>query len=335
MSTIANLILAQQYITRYVLSTVLALGTLGNIIAIIIFSQKKQRRNSCSIYLIAMSIFGLIAANWAIAPLVNALSHFDLVNGSLVFCRIRGYIVHVSTMCFRYTLMLMCADRFALCNHRARIRAFCQPKIAYRSVGVLTLFWSIVSIHLLILESIENNRCSVYGLYGQIFSVYVLIFSSIIPVIIMISFGVLIMRELRQLNSRIQPFGAPRRLNRHNIILVKLVLVEIVVYILLNIANPLTLIYTNTTSNMGLIKSAERRQIESFISFVALSVLLYLNYNTTFYVQFMTSKTYRMEVKRLLWKLMRKEEEGDRSTTHQRRIISNLRSENSLRTTKV
>src|SRR5262249_2215768 len=125
MSIVTTLILVQKYLTRYVLSPILVLGTLGNLIAIGVFSQKRHRTNSCSIYLVAVSVFGLIAANWASAPLVYALDHFDMVNSSLIICRIRGYIILVSSMCFRYTLILMCADRYALCNSRVSIRALC------------------------------------------------------------------------------------------------------------------------------------------------------------------------------------------------------------------
>ncbi len=53
-------------------------------------------------------------------------------------------------------------------------------------------------------------------------------------------------------------------------------------------------------------KTAERRQIESFTSFITLSFFLYLNYNTTFYVHICTSKMYRTEVKQLILKLIRK-----------------------------
>jgi hypothetical protein len=141
MSTVSTLIFIQQSMTRYVLSTILVLGSVGNLIAIGIFSQKKHRKNSCSIYLSAVSIFGLISTNWAIAPLVYTLDHFDMVNSSLVLCRIRGYIIHVNSMC---------ADRYALCNSRVTIRALCRPQIAYRSISVLFMFWTVVSIHLLI-----------------------------------------------------------------------------------------------------------------------------------------------------------------------------------------
>ena len=103
MSTITTLIRVQDYITRYVLSIILAFGTFGNLLAIGVFSQKNSRKNSCAIYLVATSTFGLVASWWAITPLVTALDHFDMVNSSVVLCRVRGYTIHACSMCFRLT----------------------------------------------------------------------------------------------------------------------------------------------------------------------------------------------------------------------------------------
>jgi hypothetical protein len=325
MSTITTLILVQQSITRYVLSTILAMGNLGNLIVIGVFSQKKYRKTSCSIYLLAASIFGLVSANWAIAPLVYALDHFYMVSSSLVLCRIRGYIIHVNGMCFRYTLVLMCVDRYALCNSRVAIRSLCRPQVAYRSIAILVIVCMVISIHLLIWESIENNRCGVYGTYGQIFSFYSLIFTGAIPISIMISVSILLMNALRQLRSRVRPLDTTQRLNRRDTRLIKLVLVEVMVYILCTFTYPCMSIYTTITNNVVLSKTAERRQIESFISFITMSLLLYLNYNTTFYVHILTSKTYRMEVKQLMLKLIRKTTETEHSEGAKLRIMNQTR----------
>ncbi|CAF3972690.1 unnamed protein product [Rotaria sordida] len=98
MSIVTTLILVQQNITRYILPTMLALGNLGNFITIGMFSQKKYQTNSCSIYLLAVSLFSFIGVNWAIVPLVYALDHPDPVSSSLILCRIRGYIIHTCSM---------------------------------------------------------------------------------------------------------------------------------------------------------------------------------------------------------------------------------------------
>ncbi|CAF1193760.1 unnamed protein product [Adineta steineri] len=288
--------------TRYLLPTILALGNLGNLFTIAIYTQKNHRKNSCSIYLIGVSCFSLLGSNWAIAPAVYALDNFDMINRSTVLCRIRGYIIHTSSMSFRYLLVLLCADRYALCNKRVFIRALSRPQIAYRSVAVTTVFWSVVSIHLLIWESIENGRCGVYGIYGQIFSFYVVIFTGFIPIVSMISFGILLGKSLKSLHAQIQPLNSCHRLNRRDISLIKLVLVEIIVYIICTALYPPMTVYTQITSSMASSKTAERKQIETFINFIIMSFLLYLNYNTTFYVHLITSKSFRNQVKDLILK---------------------------------
>ena len=305
-TTAATLILVQEYMTRYVLPTILAFGTLGNLLAVASFCQKNSRKSSCSVYLAAISVFGLVDAWWAIPPIVNALDHFDMVNSSLVLCRIRGYILQVCGLCFRYTTVLMCIDRYASCHPRATIRALCRPQIAYRSIAILIPFWMIVSVHLLIWESIENNRCYVYGLYGQIFGYYNLILSGIIPILCIVLISIPLMRNLRQIRSRIQPQGNNGHLNRRDVNLMKIILAEVVVYVVCSIENPLMIIYSTTTSNLGVVKSAERKQIESFMSFITMSLLLYLIYNIPFYVHFFASKTYRKEIKQFIVKLIPK-----------------------------
>lgn len=306
MTLTTTLILIQQYMTRYVLSIILAFGTLGNLLAIGVYSQKNYRKNSCSIYFIAVSVFGLIAAWWGIVPLIFALDHFDMVNHSLTLCRTRGYILQVTTMCFRYTFILICLDRYASCSSRASIRALCRPQIAYRSIGITSIFWIIASVHLAIFESIENNRCYVYGLYGQIFSFYNLFFSGILPILCMIFISIPVIYNLSRLHNRVQPIDNTRQLNRREIKLTKVVLAEVIAYIVCSFANPIMTIYTTTTNNMILNKSTERKQIESFANFIALSLLLYLNYNIIFYVHFFVSHAYRKEVKKFIMRLIPK-----------------------------
>lgn len=96
-----------------------------------------------------------------------------------------------------------------------------------------------------------------------------------------------------------------RRMNRKDLKLMKLVLVEVLVYILCTFIHPIVLIYTSISNGIVLNKSQARKQIEAFITFIALSLLFYLNFNTTFYVHFFIFKSFRIEVKQLLMKLKR------------------------------
>ena len=91
----------------------------------------------------------------------------------------------------------------------------------------------------MIWESIENNRCYVYGLYGQIFGYYNLALTGIIPVVSMTLISIPLMRNLRQIRSRIQPENNNGHLNRRDVNLMKIVLAEAIVYVFCSIENPL------------------------------------------------------------------------------------------------
>ena len=106
------------------------------------------------------------------------------------------------------------------------------------------------------------------------------------------------------MHNPVLPINGANRLNRRDVKLIKLILVEVVVFTLCTFAQPFVNIYTAISNSLISDKSAERRQIESFTNFITLSVLTYLNYNTTFYTHVFTSTTYRMEAKQLLIRLM-------------------------------
>ncbi|UJR13065.1 hypothetical protein I4U23_000090 [Adineta vaga] len=313
MSIISTLVLIQAVINRYGLPIILAFGNIGNLCTIWVYMHKLSRKNSYAIYLIASSVVSLIGANLSIIPIIYALDHYDLVNNSLIFCRIRGYVLQITAQSFRYILVLRCADRYALSNSRVSIRAFSRPQIAYRGIAIVIAVWSVLSAQLLIWESIENGRCGVYGLFGQIFAIYLLILNSLLPLLMMIVFGILLIKNLRELRVRIQPLtnhnnnnNNTSRLNIRDASLMRLVLSEVLVYVFCTFMWPILQIYVQATASMSSSKSAERKQIESFLTFIIQSVLLYLIYNSMFYVHIITSKAFRNEIKQLILVYIRK-----------------------------
>ena len=87
------------------------------------------------------------------------------------------------------------------------------------------------------------------------------------------------------------------------------------------------------TNSIVLNKSAERRQIESFMNFITMSLLLYLNYNTTFYIHILTSTAYRSEVKQLVLKLLRKKKENDPTRGTTLRMLNQIATAQQAQTT--
>ena len=184
MSSISTyLTIIQQNTIRYGYPLLLAFGNIGNLLAIIVFSQRPRRRNPCSLYLLVSTIIGLIGLNWGFGTTLNTLYQIpDPFSISILLCKIRGYILQSTSVMHRTMIVLACMDRYALSSPRVNIRAYSKSKFALKMIGGAISFWLIVSIQLPILETIQNNRCSVFGTYGLFFSIYqICLFGLIFP----------------------------------------------------------------------------------------------------------------------------------------------------------
>ncbi|UJR20413.1 hypothetical protein I4U23_023544 [Adineta vaga] len=305
----SSLVLIQKSMTRYVLPITLGLGNVGNLILLYMFIQLKYRNSSCSLYFLAASVFSIVGSNWAVVPLIYSADHADPLANSLILCRARGYIIHACAMSFRTMIVLAAADRYVLSSSRNSIRAFSSIIIARKLVILVPLFWLTVSVHLLIWVSIENGRCFVYGLYGQIYSMYQLICFGIIPTVLMILFSILTVTNIRYIRSQVAPIISHQHTNpnfaifrKRDIHLFKLVISEIIVSFICTFPYTINTIYSVLTSDITN-KSIERLQIESFCVFFTMWFLLYLKYSTTFYTYAATSKIFRTEVKVLFKKI--------------------------------
>ncbi|CAF0901797.1 unnamed protein product [Adineta steineri] len=195
----------QQAITRYVFPIVVAVGNCGNLIIIIVFSQRGRRTNPCSLYLLFGAIANIVNVNIAIIPLINALLNPpDPFTQSLVLCRVRGYLIHISNHYFRTLVILACIDRYAMTSMRASIRNWSSLKVARRAIPLAFISWLLIASHILVFEDIQNGRCFVFGLYGTVFSFYNIIIN-ILPGCFMLVTGFLTMRNIHRSRMRINP----------------------------------------------------------------------------------------------------------------------------------
>ncbi len=98
----------QRNIIRYGFPILLTLGNVDNLMAIIIFYQKRHQQSSCSLYLIASDVFVLISVNWRLGSNLNALDHSP---GPFT----------ISLALSRTMIVLACIDRFISSSSRANI----------------------------------------------------------------------------------------------------------------------------------------------------------------------------------------------------------------------
>ncbi|CAF3566352.1 unnamed protein product [Rotaria sp. Silwood1] len=272
--------LVQTYLTRYFMVPIYIFGNLGNLLNIILFSQRNLRLNNvCAWYFIGLSLVNLLIIDTGgLSRSLPFLTSFNLETTSIIFCKCRLYFVHFSLILGRYFICLISIDRWMVTSFSQSIRQMSSPKFSRYLIIVGTCIGVIFSIHAPIGFEIKNNRCYAYlnTSYGAFFSFYNVL-SILIPIIIMMLFSAFIISNIHQRHRRTQPRlrglrnsqEAPVRATQHiDVHLIRLVLTQSLTFVLLNISFVAYAVYDFATSWEQ--KGPDRQVIEAFIYAMAI-----------------------------------------------------------------
>jgi len=283
-SLASRLTFIQNDITIYVLTTILIFGNIGNIGNLIIFSQKLLRANVCSWYFIIFSIGNIITINFGCSTRIISLwTGYDLVRISIIFCKLRIYFTIFGLSLSRNFLSLISIDRWMITSRNVGIRRLSSSKIAWLLIITTILFWAIFTLYVAIGYEIDiNSNCvkRTDDIYELIYIIFAL-FSIICPLFIMIIFSILAILNVQKLiQRRVIPaiiinlnVVQPRHYRRKDLPLIKLSLVQVTVYIILNLVDMYNTIYGFTS--LKTIKSSDQTAIDGFIGIMGI-YLLYL-----------------------------------------------------------
>ncbi|CAF1284978.1 unnamed protein product [Adineta steineri] len=307
-----NLSFLQQILTRYGMSTYTILGNIGNLLNMIIFYQFKHRKNPCSIYLLSMTICNLICLNTGTIPIILSLDFPDIRTQYLFICKIQFYIRHTTNQMMRTYKVLACIDRFALSSTHITIRSFSQYNISIRLIIITGIFWLIIGLFFSFIRSIKISLCSIHNdSYFLIYTIYYMISAGILPPILILIFSILLMKNLKEMrahihclrqgrNEKIRPINILRKRDRD---LMKMVLVEVMFYVISTLPFSIYLIYRMITNDK--MKSEKQNQMELFINYLTQSFMMYLNTVLPFYIYITTSTAFRRQCKKIIIKFYR------------------------------
>jgi hypothetical protein len=160
------------------------------------------------------------------------------------------------------------------------------------------------------MRTVINGRCVLFGIYSTIYTLYAIIFVSLIPTITLSIFGYLTYRNMRKMHLRVQPITDNRiqennSIRRHDRDLLIIVISEVLLFIIATI--PFTLILLEMMISPYIIsnKSVQYSQIEGFILIIAY-LLLFANSAMPFYIYLISSKSFYRDFKQLIIKAYRK-----------------------------
>ncbi|CAF1152904.1 unnamed protein product [Adineta steineri] len=286
-------------ISQYALGIIWLIGNIGSILTCIVFSQSVFRKSACALYFIASSFSQLLAFNFALLyRMLQYGYNVNIINVELWFCKMRFYLFYVFIANSRYNIIIASIDRYFSSSRNALRRQWSSSKIALRVIICNAIFWCLMYIQVIVVYEINNNICQPQsGVYGIFFSIYITIDSGILPTFLMLIFGLLTAKNVRQSGKRIVPTiqnstDQSVRISKKDIQLQKMLVNQIILFIFLNIPNPCYLVYHSFTINT--IKSPARLTIEAFINNMTY-VPLYLDYALTFFNCAISSKIFRRQ----------------------------------------
>jgi hypothetical protein len=152
--------------------------------------------------------------------------------------------------------------------------------------------------------TVVNGQCTTFGVYSIIYSVYTIIFVSLIPTITSAIFGYLTYRNMRQMQKRVQPVAQNKinvniSIQRRDRDLLIIVIAEVVIYFLTTALFPLILIEMLISEYVMPNKSLHYLQIEILIVNIAV-FLLFVNSAAPFYTYLISSKSFRRDFKQII-----------------------------------
>lgn len=268
----------------------LIFGNIGNLFNCFVFLQKSLRTNACSCYLLVSSVANIFALSFGITSGIYGYARVNPTSYSLIYCKLRLYIYHSLLMISRYLIILACIDRACLSSRQVYIRNFSQFKFARLLSLIVIIFWTIATIHMPIFTIIQSNQCTMLYAYNLAFSIYAVVFAGTVPPILMSIFSLITIHNLHSIHMR---NSIVRRIQQRDIHLIRMLIAQVIVYVLTTTPYPLSKIYSFLTLSIS--KSIDRQIIEEFIYFLTSSFLLFLNPTISFYIYMITSKAFRVE----------------------------------------
>ncbi|CAF1092619.1 unnamed protein product [Didymodactylos carnosus] len=299
---------ASVQLVRYFPMIMLIFGTFGNILNVLIFTQKSLRSNSCANYFLASTIVDFVSLYFGYITRIFSSYNINPSTSTLaIYCKFRTYFTYVALSMSSWFTVLACCDRFASSSQNVRIRSLSRVKIAKRAVCITVIIVSIIygEMFYCFETSVLSFNCLPKANACMLFNDFnLLITYSLLPPILMLSVGILTIKNIR-LIRRISPTSkaTSTRIKIKDRQLMVMLSVQVTCIALLSLPISVQKIYSDLT--LTWVKSVERQQIENFLSTLVVLISL-MNSSTSFYIYTLTGKVFRKELKRIVFYCLRK-----------------------------
>ncbi|CAF1186004.1 unnamed protein product [Adineta ricciae] len=295
-------------ISQYGLGIIYLLGNIGSALTCLVFYQPTFRHSSCAMYFLASNFSQFFTFNFALLTRMLFYGYdVRIANTFGWFCKVRYYLFYIFIANSRYNIIMASIDRYFASSQSVLSRQYSSPRIASRVILIGAITWCLIYIQVLVFYDIYDGSCQYQtGTYGIFFSIFISIDSGVLPIVVMLIFGSLTIRNVHRSRRRIGVFPSVRgytqtshgnRLTRRDMQLYRMLINQIILFTILNIPNPCYLIYNSFTIED--VEQPVRQTVTVFVSNMTY-VLIYFGFALTFVNFAISSKIFRREFQRLI-----------------------------------
>ncbi|CAF1233300.1 unnamed protein product [Rotaria sp. Silwood1] len=283
-------------LNRYLSIIIYLFGTIGNILNILILSQRKFRSNSCAFLFLISSIASLIAIISGLTNRVISGWTIDIAYTTTWLCKFRAMILFTSRMIALWLISFATIDRWLLSCvniHRRQMRTLKNAQRCTIIIIICSILLNAPSIFCFEANLIETPvECYGKTAICRIYTDMLYACGSIlIPSLIMTYFSMMIILNVRGTRRRIEIFHISinhirrqRRTKKKDRQLLIMLLVQVIFIVILTFPQAIQKLYSTITLTFyDSLKSTLQITIEEFI-FNFVVNLTYLASGLPFYI---------------------------------------------------
>jgi hypothetical protein len=194
---------------RYLPIFIYIFGIIGNFLNVLVLGQRPLRSNPSAMFFIVTSIAGLIAIVSGLTTRMMAGYTADLTLTINWICVIRNYVLYTARTVALWMMAFAAIDRWCSSNIDNSLRQKSNLKNAQRSILFVLIFSCLVNVPITFCYE-AGLTGALRGCYGSTYACRVItdgiyaVITTILPLITMVIFGLLIIRNVHHTRNRVQ-----------------------------------------------------------------------------------------------------------------------------------
>ncbi|XP_071080187.1 probable G-protein coupled receptor 139 [Haliotis cracherodii] len=285
----------------------LPVGTIGNLLSIVVLTRKAMRKSNMSKYLTCLAVADLaVLYVGLLQKWISVTFDVNINDVHPVVCKIHPWLLYSSFHTSAWILVSVTIERTVFVWRPLHYKSVCTKRVATLCMIVVISFCLILNCHFLIFLELTETDPGVYVcdyvktaeyLYKKVFHWIDMCVWCIVPVVVHLVCNILIIYRLRVQTHRFTRHNSRTRADRLRHTLVTstttMLLSLNLVYLLCTL--PVSVFFVGeeywNISSPGAEAEAQRELIKACVS-----LLMYLNNSTNFIICFVKGKRFRKEV---------------------------------------